>query len=328
MVAVERKQLQQRVFPRGIPRLWSPTITHFAAAATPDATQIEKHLKRLAPHVQGILVPGSTGEGWQMSDADIRSLLDIVLPLADRLGIHVLIGVLKTDVDQMLATIDALGDRTRHAAVAGLTICPPKGELLSQAEIRHGLRRVLAQNFPTALYQLPQVTSNEMTPETVAELAAEFPNFILFKDTSGADRVATSGVDLAGVFLVRGSEQAGYVQWPRAAGGPYDGFLLSTTNVFAPELSRLLQLLDAGDRGSAQSLSDELLRLVTAAFELVKEVPEGNAFTNANKLLEHVRTFGARALEVPGPMLYSGNRLPATLVAQAQELLSTSQLLS
>lgn len=326
MSSFERKQLQLRLFPEGIPKLWCPTITHFSAAAKPDAARIEDHLRRIAPFVKGILVPGSTGEGWQMSDRDIRNLLDIVLPLSQQLGIRVLIGVLKTDVDQMLEALDALRLHGEHPAVAGFTVCPPRGEELSQAEIRQGLRRILERGQPTALYQLPQVTGNEMAPETVATLAAEFPNFFLFKDTSGADRVALANVDLSGVFLVRGSEQTGYAQWPRSAGGPYDGFLLSTANAFAPALNQMLQLLNAGKKEEAIKLSADLEQLVTGAFEIVKNVEHGNAFANANKLLEHVRTFGTFSLQQPAPMLYNGVRLPVELVQRVQELLDGSAL--
>ncbi len=326
MPIFERNQLQHRLFPEGIPKLWCPTITHFSGAGTPDATRIEDHLRRISPHVKGILVPGSTGEGWQMSDDDIRNLLAIVLPLAQQLGIRVLIGVLKTDIFQMLAALDALQQFSGHPAVVGFTVCPPKGEHLSQAEIGDGLRQLLKRGQPTALYQLPQVTGNEMSPETVAALATEFPNFFLFKDTSGADRVALSGVDLAGVFLVRGSEQVGYAQWTRAAGGPYDGFLLSTANAFAPELHRLLQLLEVGKKIEASQLSNELQRLVSAAFEIVKDVPDGNAFANANKLLEHVRTFETASVQQPAPMLYNGTRLPVELIARIQALLASSTL--
>ncbi len=322
----DRNTLQLRLFPDGIPKLWCPTITHFAAARVPDARLIEEHLRHIAPYAKGILVPGSTGEGWQMSDDDIGHLLDIVLPLAHELDIRVLIGVLKTDVDQMLATLDTLQPQSQHPAVAGFTVCPPKGANLSQAEISNGLRQVLKRGQPTALYQLPQVTGNEMLPATVALLAEEFSNFFLFKDTSGVDHVALSGLDLSGVFLVRGSEQAGYAQWPRAAGGPYDGFLLSTANAFAPELHRLLQLLEVGELARARQISSELQRLVEGAFAIVQNVSDGNAFANANKLLAHVRKIGAASCDQPPPMLYSGVRLPVELVARVQALLATSNL--
>ena len=317
MTITTRQELQQRLFPNGIPQLWCPTLTHFKAAHVPDGARIAAHYSRLAAYVGGILVPGSTGEGWEMSDAEVRQLLQICLPAAHAAGMRVLIGVLKTETAQMIAALDALEELCRHPAVVGITVCPPRGADLTQSQIAAGLGEVLQRGIPTALYQLPQITQNEMEPQTVALLASEFPNFIMFKDTSGEDRVALSNVDLGGVFLVRGSERGGYAKWHRAAGGAYDGFLLSTANCFAPELSRMLALLDAGSVADAQGLSDQVEQVVTAAFELVKTFPVGNPFTNANKLLDHLLTYGEDATSVAPPLLISGQPLPAELIAEA-----------
>lgn len=322
-----RRTLQAQLFPQGIPRLWCPTLTHFRAAHEPDPARIRSHLTSLAPNVRGILVPGSTGEGWEMNDADIRGLLTIVLETAGELGIRVLIGLLKTSVEEMLSGLESLDDFRTHPAVAGFTVCPPKGNGLTQSEIREGLARVLTRGQATALYQLPQVTQNEMSPETVASLAGEFPNFILFKDTSGADRVALSGLDFGGVFMVRGAEAGGYAAWPRQAGGPYDGFLLSTANVFAPRLAEMLRLIDAGDIAAAKALSAKLVEIVGSAFAVVAGFPSGNAFANANKSLDHCLAYGDAAVRTEPPMLYSGARLPADFIAKAAELLRASGLL-
>ncbi|MDZ4851429.1 MAG: dihydrodipicolinate synthase family protein [Pirellulaceae bacterium] len=316
-----RVSLQQKLFPSGIPRLWCPTITHFRDARTPDESSIREHLERIAPVVKGILVPGSTGEGWEMEDDDVRSLLDIVLPIAQDAGIHVLIGVLKTRIDEVVATLAALDETINHPAVVGTTICPPRGSELTQSEIADGLRQILSFGIPTALYQLPQITMNEMAPATVASLAREFSNFILFKDTSGKDRVAQSNVDLEGVFLVRGSEHEGYAKWPRSAGGPYDGFLLSSSNAFATELNRILELLDAGDFEQANKLSEQIEAIISRTFELVQAVHNGNPFANANKLLDHVRKHGRRSLDFPPPMLFCGTRLSTDLIEGTQRII-------
>lgn len=314
MSAAERHALQQSLFPGGVPRLWCPILTHFKAAREPDPDRIAEHLAQLSPFVKGILVPGSTGEGWEMDDSDVRRLLEIVLPAAKAVGVNVLLGILKTDVKQVLAALDGLDDCIRHPAVVGVTVCPPRGAELSQLQITDGLRRILSRGLPTALYQLPQVTQNEMSPETVALLAGEFPNFILFKDTSGVDKVAQSELDFQGVNFVRGSEQGGYAKWTRAAGGPYDGFLLSTANVLAPELSRVLHLVEVGDKVGADILSNELEQLVQSMFTIVSGFEVGNAFANANKLLYHMRTYGSNAVHHPAPILYSGARLPTEFV--------------
>jgi dihydrodipicolinate synthase/N-acetylneuraminate lyase len=322
-----RQALHAQLFPQGIPRLWCPTLTHFRAAREPDAVRIRAHLSVLARHVRGFLVPGSTGEGWEMNDADIRVLLGIVLDAVAEWGVRVLIGVLKTSVEEMLACLDAMEEFRASPAVAGFAICPPTGAALTQSEITDGLRRMLARGWPTALYQLPQVTQNEMSAETVAALAAAFPNFILFKDTSGADRVAQSGLEFGGVFMVRGAEAGGYAQWPRAAGGPYDGFLLGTANVFAGELAEMLRLLDAGAVEAARALSAKLAEVVSAAFAIVAGFPHGNAFANANKVLDHCMAHGEDATRIEPPLLYGGALLPADFIERAVELLRVHALL-
>ena len=321
-----RRELQARLFPAGIPRLWCPTLTHFSEARTPDGPRLRRHLEVLAPHVQGILVPGSTGEGWEMDDADIRRLLEIVLNAAGSIGLHVLIGVLKTSVDDMLACLDGMHDLVSQPCVAGVTICPPRGSTLSQQEISDGLSRVLDRGLPTALYQLPQVTGNEMSAETVWSLAAHYPNFILFKDTSGADRVAMSRLDFRGVFLVRGAEGQ-YARWPKMAGGCYDGFLLSTANAFASQLAEIQQCIDEGREEAASALSTRIETVVTRAFDIVATFPVGNPFTNANKLLDHVMAYGKAANLHQPPLLYSGVRLPHEYVAQATAVLHDHELL-
>lgn len=311
-----REALQSRLFPGGIPRLWCPTLTHFSADQQPDAARIQAHLTSISPHVKGILVPGSTGEGWEMSDADIRDLLSMVTDLAASLEMKVLIGVLKTTTEETILCMQAMQSFLDHSTVVGFTVCPPKGSDLSQRAIHAGLAAVLETESPVALYQLPQVTQNEMSPETVASLASKFPNFILFKDTSGEDRVAHSGLDFGGVFMVRGSEQSGYAQWLRSVAGPYDGFLLSTANVFADEYARMIGLLDSGQVGEAQELSSQVSALVSEIFKIVETFEVGNAFTNANKVLDHCLAFGNTAMEVEPPLLYGGHRLPMEFVKQ------------
>ena len=323
----ERRLLQAKQFPNGIPRLWCPTLTQFRSAQEPDESRLRSHLEDLAPRVKGILVPGSTGEGWEMSDEDIHKLLAIVLDVAHQLGIRVLIGVLKTSVDEVLACLESMRGLRLHPAVAGCTVCPAKGSNLSQATIHAGLAKVLRLGWPTALYQLPQVTQNEMTPETVASLAREFPNFILFKDTSGFDNVSKSGVELDGVFLVRGAEKGGYAAWPRGVGGPYDGFLLSTANVFSRQLDTILQYIDGGRADSARSLSLKLESVVEKAFAMVADFPVGNAFANANKVLDHCMAYGEGAMQFEPPLLYSGTRLPVGFIESALHLLRDNELL-
>lgn len=333
-----RGELVGRVFPDGLPTLWCPTLTHFRRDGTLDEPRIRRHLEFISPHVKGILVPGSTGEGWEMNDAEIRALVPVVLDAASELGIKVLVGVLKVRADEAVVTMtDTVAWARRRtgrtsdlealvaAGIVGFTVCPPRGPDLTQDQIATALGEMLGCGYPMAVYQLPQVTENEVHPESLAALAAQYPNLYLFKDTSGGDRVALSGVDLGGVFLVRGAERE-YARWLRSAGGPYDGFLLSTANGFARQLAEIIDLCRTGRTDEAAALAARLDRVIQQCFQAVAGFPAGNPFTNANKAFDHIFAYGPAALDQPPPVLHSGVELPRQFVELACELLRVEGL--
>lgn len=315
----ERRNLIQRRFPGGIARLWCPPLTHYRAGGSLDRERIAAHIRSLGGQVGGLLVPGSTGDGWELSRAQKLELLDIVLPLAARLELPVLIGALERTTDDMLDFIDALGPRVKEDPAVGIVACAPSGAGLSEATVEASFERVLDLGLPTAIYQLPQVTGNEIAPVTVARLASRYSNFFMIKDSSGEDHLAKAGLDLGGVFLVRGAE-LGYSGWfkPR---GPYDGFLLSTANWLAPELA------DIAAGTATADLDARVEAAVAGAFELVPGYPTGNAFGNSAKLMDQVMAYGNKAVGTTGPFSRDGSPFPTELVSRAMKLLSAQGLL-
>lgn len=322
----DRERLVHRIFGQRVPALWCPPLTHYCPDGTIDRNRIEMHLGHMGHWVQSFLIPGSTGDGWELSDAESQQVLDIALACAPKLRLRVLVGVLRTDaaharqyvkdtLERLRAHTGAASDEEglRSARVCGFTVCPPKGQGLSQGEIRDALADILDLGVPVALYQLPQITQNEMSPDTLASLARDYPNFCLFKDSSGADRVALAEKDLGGVYLLRGAE-GDYARWVSAQGGVYNGFLLSTANCFARELTQMMAAISKGEADEAQALSDRLSRVVGEVFALVADLPDGNAFTNANKAMDHFFAHGPGAAELPPPRLHAGSALPADII--------------
>lgn len=318
-VQVERGALIRRIFPDGMARLWCPPLTHYRQDGSLDTGRIEAHIGALAPYVGGLLVPGSTGDGWDLTRVQKMELLDTVLPVASRLGLPVLIGVLERTTDAMLDFVRSLEARTSAAPVVGIVACAPCGADQSEASIEASLDRILTIGLPTAIYQLPQVTGNEISVDTIERLAAQFSNFFMVKDSSGDDHIALSHVDLGGVFLVRGAE-LGYSGWLRPR-GPYDGFLLSTANWLAPQLATIV----AG-KGTVR-LDAAVDSAVAGAFDLVPGYPTGNAFGNSATLMDHALAFGGKAATVPGPFSRDGKAFPKELVEQAVRLLQKNGLL-
>lgn len=336
--AAARQQLLARLFPAGVPPLWCPPLTHYTDDGAIDFARMRAHLGHLSRWVRGYLIPGSTGDGWELSPGETEALVQFALKESRRLNCHLLVGVLHPDaavaleeLRRRVAAWKGLSQESPPTApnappVCGFTVCPPRGEHLSQQELDAALTSLLEPGAPLALYQLPQITRNEMSAELVASLAGRFPNFILFKDSSGSDRVALASDPSWNVFLVRGAE-GDYARWLKAAGGPYDGLLLSSANCFARELAQMLDWLAEGRREDAVGLSARLSAVVQEAFRLVADVPAGNAFANANKAMDHFFAFGPKAAAVLPPRLHAGSRLPVEIIRATGEVLRRHDLL-
>jgi dihydrodipicolinate synthase/N-acetylneuraminate lyase len=326
-----RTSLVRSLFPDGVPQLWVPTLVFYDEAGRIDHERQSAHLAFMAPYLKGILVPGSTGDGWDMSDDEVIPALESVIPFAVKHGLDLIVGILRPAPDSASALIESvlyhlrnragkasLADAFAAARVRGLTITAPTSDPpLSQAAIASALRPILQRGVPIALYQLPQVTGNTMMPELVAGLAEEFPNLILFKDSSGTDEVALSGKMPEDVVLLRGAEGR-YAHWSKAHGGPYDGFLLSSANSFPAQLAGILDDLQNGRVAEADRSSASVSAAVADAFAAVIEVRQGNAFTNANKALSQVMAYGDQALKAPPPRLHGGGRLPRSVLEAVQ----------
>ena len=332
----DRAARTRRLFPDGVPALWSPTLVFYDEAGNIDRDRLFAHLGFMAPHVKGFLVPGSTGDAWEMRDDEAIAALDLAIDFAEPRGLDLLAGVLRPSAAAMRTLLDKLLEHLRRrtgtrstadcfaaARVRGVTIAAPSSAApLPQEAIGAALEPLFALGLPMALYQLPQVTGNTMAPDLVADLARRFPNLLLFKDSGGADEVALSGRMPAGVTLLRGAE-GDYARWSKAHGGPYDGFLLSAANAFPAQLAAVLDDLRHGRVEEAERRS----AAVSDAFAAVAEVPQGNAFTNANKALAQVMAYGSDALRAPPPRLYAGGHLPRRVLERVVDSLGRHGLL-
>jgi dihydrodipicolinate synthase/N-acetylneuraminate lyase len=329
-----RKALVHQIFPAGLPKLWCPLLTHYHEDLSLDRQRMSMHIRSLRPWVSAFLAPGSTGDGWELAADETDSLLDFLLTEAADQDFSLMVGILRKGQGEALDAIHSVlarfnagdpGVATLSARrICGFTVTPPKGSMLAQDLILKELRDIAETGVPLAIYQLPQITENEMSPETVASLASRYPNLYLLKDTSGQDRIALSGIDCGNLFMVRGAE-GGYSRWLKSdtasKGGNYDGFLLSTANCFAKELSAILDFIALGKVDEAEVLSVRVSAVVEGAFSEAAKLGFGNPFSNANKAMDHYRAWGSHYASVPLPVTRSGNRLPMNLIEEAVALM-------
>ncbi len=338
-IAEKRSELLADLFPAGVPTLWCPLLTHYDTKGAIWESRTIAHLKHLSPSIKAFLIPGSTGDGWELKDRETERVLEIALGQAPELGFSLLIGILKPDSESVLSALeqtlqiimaraaesDALS-ALKRTGVCGFAVCAPTGKAVPQDEMVFRLSSILELGVPVALYQLPQVTKNEISPETVKDLADRFPNLILFKDSSGGDRVALSRKDFGGVFKVRGAE-TDYSKWLDGSRVRYDGFLLSTANCFARELAQMIEQSRQGRADRAREISERLSAIIIEVFQIVSPIRSGNAFANANKAMDHLFAFGSNAMDAPPPRLHDGSTIPIQAIRRTAEVLARHDVL-
>jgi 4-hydroxy-tetrahydrodipicolinate synthase len=309
--------------------LWVPLLTHYrtgAKSGSParvDGERMAAQVRSISPAVRQFLLAGSTGDGWEL---DFDAFMDIV-DLSRRQDVfgatRILYGVLRSTTEEVIDWAVRLEaslaqDGAPAGEYDGLAICPPVYPGANQASILQHFQAILERTTsPIAVYQLPQVTQCTIDRETMEELAIN-KRVTMFKDTSGTDTIAQKG-PMSGVLLVRGAEGS-YLE-SLAPFGPYDGWLLSSGNVFGPALRRILDLHASAATERARQLSSIVTLMVEALFEAASDVPFGNAFSNANRAVDHLLATGSSWRDSPLPLTVNGNALPRELISAAEDII-------
>jgi dihydrodipicolinate synthase/N-acetylneuraminate lyase len=354
--------------------LWAPLLTFYHGREPDiDAGRIGRHVASLGGAVKQFMLAGSTGDGWEMSSSQFAGLLELAAsgelgnrPSGERRdkpvgeGNRLLIATLRPTTAEVLALVARVHDvagtsgtasisanvaRLRELGWVGLCVAPPVGSGIAQEEIKAHYQVVCAAaNLPLAVYQIPQVTGCSLEPRTLAELVTEHEEIILCKDSSGTDELALTGAGGEELLMIRGAE-GDYAEMLRPLGGPYDGLLLSSANVFGPELRLIVAAAFGGRADDARRLARELGARVARLFGAVDEgpgtdtsasgaaademlagevspggarggeihsagVPIGNAFANVNRAVDHILAHGLDWAGNPLPLLCDGSRLP------------------
>ncbi len=328
-IAKKRQELKEKFFPGGLPRLWCPPLTHYNAGGELDRERMKQHFRFMQPSINCFLAPGSTGDGWEMDDDEVFELLEFLLEEAQKHNFWIMIGALKTEKGAALEFVKRITEKFigpdpeikdfARNRICGFAVTPPRGRNISQKEIYNELAKILDTGYPLALYQLPQITENEFSPETFRKLRNKYANLFLVKDTSGDDRVVLSEYEPRQVFMVRGME-GDYAGWIKPK-GPYDGLLLSTANCFPAELKEIIKDLENDKTERARTKSKRLTDAMDEIFTIVEELSFSNRFTNANKAIDHHLAYGSDARQASCPLSCQGEKFPRKVIDNVGEVL-------
>ena len=160
------------------------------------------------------------------------------------------------------------------------------------------LRQFLNLGVPVAVCQPPAEPGALVKPELVSRLASEYPNFVLFEDSSGQDRVAMSSADLHNVRKLRGA-QGNFIPSTKSMGGSYDGLMAGAANGFGMQLAEMLGFLDEGYASQAVNLITPVQRVTEEASSAVAALPFGNRFANAHHAIDHFLAYGREPRVAP-----------------------------
>lgn len=162
--------------------IWTPIVTPFSATGKVDLAALEPLVSHLvAQGVSGLIVGGTTGEYYALSNAERKELLKTVKALAGG-KVALMAGINSTTTEESL-------DIGRHAKQLGYEsillaapyYCQPtQDELLAYAlEVDDVL------NLPAMLYNFPARTGTEMSFDFINALRKR-PNFQSIKESTGS----------------------------------------------------------------------------------------------------------------------------------------------
>lgn len=305
----------------GFPTLWFPPLTYYKEGGVIDTEAMTEALSEIYPYSKGVLVPGSTGDGWVLSEDKQEMLVRFFLKGFDFGRFSMMIGALKPTADDTIAAIakwcsiiceeTGISDQAEAMAkmdVKAFVFCVPTGVNDRETQIRE-MSRVLDLGLPMAFYQLPLVTGVTVDPAVIAELAAKYDNLIVAKDSGGKDEMAKSGLLGDRLMLLRGAE--GDPSDMILGDTPiYDGLLLSTVNCFAREHRELMD----GKR-DYNGYGDVISEVFAAAAE-----PVSNAFSDSVRAICYAKKYGKAAIDMP-QWCYNGEKLSEEFATKTIESL-------
>lgn len=216
--------------------------------------------------VDGLFPGSSIGEFASLTDTQNRRVIETVVDAAG--DATVMAGCGDTSVDGVLDHIDAADSAGADAGV----VVSPYYLGTTQTGLERFFRVIADESpLPLLLYNIPQLTGNELTVGLLDSLA-DHDSIVGVKDTSGDltyhHRLVTETPDDFAVF--QGATQLATASLEIGA----DGLIAGPANVFPGVMATLYDAYSRGDLGVAQQLMREVVSPLVSA---TSEVPTAAA---------------------------------------------------
>jgi 4-hydroxy-tetrahydrodipicolinate synthase len=235
------------------PGIIPAAITPFTADDQVDVAALHTNLEALlGAGIGGVVATGTMGEAGQLSDAERRTVVETVVAAADG-AIPVIAGVSAGSTAAACRNAAA----ARAAGAAAVMCLPPLNYRGTTREFIAFYAAVAREGLPIMAYNNPEASGIDLTPATIATIAAAVDGVVAIKECSGdARRIAALVNDTDLEVLVGGDDWAleGF-----ATGAT--GWVSGVANVAPVECVALQALVEAGRLAEARVVYARLLPL-------------------------------------------------------------------
>ncbi|MFL5892321.1 MAG: 4-hydroxy-tetrahydrodipicolinate synthase [Solirubrobacterales bacterium] len=229
------------------------------AVDLPAARRLARHLIENGSH--GLVVAGTTGESPTLTDDEKLELLSTVL---DEVGdtATIVCGTGSNDTRHSAH----LTAQACHAGAHAVLVVTPYYNKPNHAGLRAHFSTVAdaAGDTPMALYNIPSRTVINLSPEFMAELAAEIDNVVAVKQANDDELGPIEGLDVLagndGIFL-RCLEIGG------------TGGILVSSHLVGPEMREIYDAATSGDPERAREIHERLVPIYDATVVTANPIP-------------------------------------------------------
>ena len=203
--------------------------------------------------VHGLVVNGTMGEASALSDDERGLVIDTVLGVAEgRLPVTVGVSSASTAASRRYA------EQARVAGAHGVMCLPPVLYRGTPQELAaHFAAVAVASGLPVMAYNNPEASGQDLTPETIAELAAAVPAVVAVKECSGDARRIAELLGSTGLEILVGGDDWALEGF--AAGST--GWVSGVANIAPRECVELFEAVNDGRLSEARELYQRLLPL-------------------------------------------------------------------
>ncbi len=240
-------------------RVLTAMITPFTEDGSVDlagAQELAAHLVDRCAH-DGLVVNGTTGESPTVSDAEQRSLLEVVLDAVGDRAV-VIAGVGTNDTAH---SIEKARDAERLGAHALMAVTPYYNKPPQAGLLKHFTAIADSSDLPVMLYDIPPRSVVPIEVETLVR-AAEHPRIVAVKDAKG-DLPAVAWTMARTDLVYYSGEDA--LNFPLLALGAV-GVVSVVGHLVGPRLAELIAAVEAGDLVRAREVNTALLPVYTGVF--------------------------------------------------------------